>query len=81
MQRTFRARTLRIPKNIQRIRQTGAGSLETSTSRRSQQLGTYRTLLSIILTEYAHLRPYKIQLLQELQSRVHEHSRQYNNAQ
>lgn len=78
--RSGRFRTVRTPENIERVRESVVERPETSTRHRSQELGIRRTSLGTILHKDLHLRPYKIQLTQELQPRDHESRRQYSHA-
>ncbi|CAH1114353.1 unnamed protein product, partial [Psylliodes chrysocephalus] len=62
---TGRPHTARTSENIERVRESVEESAETSTRRRSAQLGLSRRSLQRILATL-HMFPYKIQLVQEI---------------
>ncbi|CAH1955700.1 unnamed protein product [Acanthoscelides obtectus] len=75
--RSSRARTVRTPETIEAVRESVVERPETSTRHRSQELGIP---LCTLLKKDLYLRPYKIQLTQELQPSDHERRRQYRHA-
>ena len=64
--RSGRPRLAQNQVNIDRVRDSVEEDPETSTRRRSGQLGMSRTSLRRILSRHLHMHPYKVQLAQQL---------------
>lgn len=64
--RSGRPRIVQNQVNIDRVRDSVEEYPETSTRRRSGQLGISRTSLRRILSRHLHMHPYKVQLAQQL---------------
>lgn len=75
-----RPQNVRIPENIAKVRESVESNPGISIRRRSQELDISQTSLQRILKLELHMKPYKIQLVQELQIIDHQKRLNYSNS-